>query len=96
MYYYFITKFYTKKDEVNSNQVFDVIVYIGKVTDKQYAGPAPVEEIAKTILTSIGPSGPNKDYLYNLADALRDMNIADDHVYEIEEAVKLLDTLKNS
>ena len=73
-----------------------MIVYIGKVTDKQYAGPAPIDEMAKTILTSIGPSGPNKDYLYNLADALRDMNIKDDHVYEIEEAVKLLDTLKNS
>ena len=91
-----ITKFYPRVDGINSKPALDVIVYIGKVTDKQYAGPAPIEEMAKTILTSVGPSGPNKDYLHNLASALKDMNIEDDHVFELEEAVRELEKLKNS
>ena len=88
-----VTKFYPNKDvnETNDSAPFDVIAYIGKVTDKQYAGPAPLEEIAKTILNSVGPSGPNKEYLYNLADALNEMGIVDEHIQEIEKAVKILE-----
>ena len=32
--------------------------------------------------------GPNIDYLYNLANALRELDIGDDHVFELEAAVK--------
>ena len=85
-----VTTFYPK-NKVAENKTFDVIAYIGKVTDNQYAGPAPIEEMAKTILTSVGPSGPNKEYLYNLANALKEMGIEDEHVFELEEAVKQLD-----
>ena len=87
------TTFYPEMNSDNNidSTSFDVIAYIGKVTDKQYAGPAPLHEMAKTILLSVGPSGPNKEYLYNLAQALRDMGITDDHVFGLEEAVKQLE-----
>ena len=75
-------------------QPLDVIVYRGDVTDKQYAGPAPLEEMAATIQKAKGPSGWNKDYLYNLAVTLRDViGHQDPHVLELEEAVKKLDKL---
>ena len=88
-----ITTFYPKNDDTqeNSTKTFDVIAYIGKVTDKQYAGPAPLDEMAKTILVSVGPSGPNKEYLYNLADSLKDLGVIDEHVQELDRAVKKLE-----
>ena len=88
-----VTKFYPKIDDTEGKDLepFNVIAYIGKVTDKQYAGPAPLEETAKTIFVSVGPSGPNKEYLYNLANALEELDIIDEHVQELTKAVKILD-----
>ena len=88
-----ITKFHPRKGTDNDVKCdsFDVIAYIGKVTDDQYAGAAPLEEMAKTILESVGPSGPNKEYLYNLAHALKDLGIEDDHVSELDTAVKQME-----
>ena len=39
----------------------------------------------------VGPSGKNKEYLYNLADALRDIDQDDEHLYGLEKAVRELD-----
>ena len=47
--------------------------------------------MAKTILVSVGPSGPNKEYLYNLADSLNELGVIDEHVQELERAVKKLE-----
>ena len=88
-----VTPFYPKEGASRGceTQPFDVIAYIGKVTDKQYAGPAPLEEMSKTILVSVGPSGPNKEYLYNLANALAELEIVDEHVLELDRCVKKLE-----
>lgn len=76
----------------DGDDVKEVIVYVGDLDDKQYAGPAPTPDIADTIHRSVGPSGLNKDYLYNLADAIREViRVDDDHVFELETAVKHLD-----
>ena len=92
-----ITKFYPKKGTDNDVKCdsFDVIAYIGKVTDDQYAGAAPLEEMAKTILESVGPSGPNKEYLYNLAHALKELGIEDEHVSELDKAVKQMEATES-
>ena len=50
--------------------------------------------MANTILNSVGPSGPNKEYLYNLAYALNEIGIVDEHVQELEKAVKILENDK--
>lgn len=51
---------------------------------------ANIEDIAATISRAVGPSGPNIDYLFNLADAIRNMGQEDSHVFQLEKQVKKL------
>ena len=48
----------------------------------------PDDELAALIATRRGPSGTNADYLFALADALRELGIADDHVHGLERRVR--------
>ena len=64
------------------------LVYIAPQDNHAYLGDAPTVEIAEQILSSEGPSGHNVDYLLALADALRELNADDPHVFELEEHVR--------
>ena len=57
-----------------------------------FLGEAPMKEIAEHIARSVGPSGTNPDYLFGLAQALRNMDIDDPHVFELEQRVQALMT----
>lgn len=60
------------------------LVYVARETNPEYLGSAPLEEIAKTIATARGPSGPNLEYVVRLAEAIRDAGERDAHVFEVE------------
>lgn len=60
------------------------LVYIATEENAAFLGPAPELEIARHIASSHGPSGPNSDYLLQLADALRKLDADDPHVFDIE------------
>jgi cation transport protein ChaC len=68
--------------------VEDGLVYIATEDNAAFLGPAPAAEIARHIARSVGPSGPNRDYLVNLAEALRDLGDHDAHVFEIENHLR--------
>ncbi|KAG0228460.1 Cation transport regulator-like protein 2 [Actinomortierella wolfii] len=74
----------------NTPVVEKAIVYIGSTTNSEFAGPAPLSEIAKQIFKSHGPSGANRDYLLNLAHSLRVVapSSMDHHLFELERRVK--------
>ena len=72
------------------DRVVQGLVYIASELNHAFLGPAPVSEMAQQILRSNGPSGSNREYLYNLATSLRALGAEDPHVFDLEAAVRAL------
>lgn len=59
------------------------LVYVATEDNPNYLGPAPLEAIAAQVRRSVGPSGPNIEYVLELAEALEHMDALDEHVGEL-------------
>jgi len=59
------------------------LVYLAGADNAAFLGDAPLDAIAAQIATAHGPSGANRDYLLNLADALRALGVEDRHVFDL-------------
>ncbi|SMQ50272.1 unnamed protein product [Zymoseptoria tritici ST99CH_3D7] len=61
------------------------LVYIGLPDNPQFLGPQDPQALAEHIVDSRGPSGENKDYLYQLDEALRGLSrdSGDEHVSDL-------------
>lgn len=55
-----------------------------RAANPNFLGPAPLEEVARQIATARGPSGPNSEYLFRLADAMRGMGVQDEELFVLE------------
>ena len=66
------------------------VAYVAAPGNEAYLGPAPEAEIARHIAAAAGPSGSNRDYLLQLAAALRALGDEDPHVFAIERALLAL------
>ena len=87
-----IVRFYPRESEQGMPlEGVQVTVYVGDTDHRQYAGPDSLQDMAETILTSVGPSGKNVDYLYNLANAMRSIDPNDEHIFSLEKAVRSLE-----
>ena len=64
------------------------LVYIGCESSETYFGPASIDDIATQIHLSVGPSGKNDEYVFLLANGLRELGEHDEHVFAIETALK--------
>ena len=62
----------------------DGVVYRACESNEAFLGPAPMEEMAAQINRCVGPSGSNREYVIELARALRGMGVEDGHVVEVE------------
>ena len=60
------------------------MVYIATEDNAAFLGQSDELLIARHIATSHGPSGSNRDYLLQLAEALRALDADDEHVFTIE------------
>lgn len=67
--------------------------YVGRSDNPSFVGSEAVPGLARRIWESSGPSGPNKDYLYHLARAVRELapESHDSHLSALEAYVRRLD-----
>ena len=66
------------------------LVYIATADNAAFLGEASEFDIARQIAASHGPSGANRDYLLDLAAALRALQMQDAHVFAIERYLNAL------
>lgn len=69
----------------------EVIMYMASQANDSYAGDVwQVPCIARQIFTSAGPSGPNREYLFNLSIAMRELfpDAIDEHLTELVDCVE--------
>ncbi|CCD24266.1 gamma-glutamylcyclotransferase NDAI_0C06070 [Naumovozyma dairenensis CBS 421] len=64
--------------ERTGKRVLKTSVYIGTVSNEAFVGPEKIEDTAKVIATSHGPSGPNVEYLKLLHQSIEEM-LWDEH-----------------
>lgn len=78
--------------EFDSGNSIDVVMYIATNQNDSFAGGSEdnLEPIAEQIYETTGPSGQNREYLYFLADAMRELfpGVVDEHLFKLEELVK--------
>jgi glutathione-specific gamma-glutamylcyclotransferase len=76
-------------------EVVTGLTYYANPRNSSFLGEAPVDSIARQIVDSTGPSGPNSEYVLELDSALREINRVlaqdtDNHVAAIATAVRQL------
>lgn len=99
-------EFHILNNDIQTTKPFMCVCYFANETNVYYSPENDINVVAKQIYETIGPSGPNKVYLYNLCDALRrmvaelrldnDLGVLkfDNHLFNLEKLVKNLDSLK--
>ena len=60
------------------------ILYAARANNPAFLGPGPWSGLADHIARSTGPGGSNRDYLLELAAALRELDENDPHVQALE------------
>ncbi|EEY19982.1 conserved hypothetical protein [Verticillium alfalfae VaMs.102] len=68
------------------------LVYIGTPDNDQFTGPQDPQALAAHIRRSVGPSGLNTDYLFNLDQALDELSpdSGDDHIRDLTRRVRAI------
>jgi glutathione-specific gamma-glutamylcyclotransferase len=71
------------------------LVYIGMPDNPQFLGPQDPQQLAAHILRSTGPSGPNREYLYMLNEALQALSSEskDGHISDLTSRAKTLEAM---
>lgn len=72
--------FYPSRKDSEFGGSFLASVFIGTIDNPQFTPTSDIDAIAAVIHERVGPSGMNKEYLYNLATSLRELNMGEHQV----------------
>lgn len=70
-------------DEPSGVPFAEGLVYVAKQDNPHFLGPLEEALIAEHVAKSHGPSGPNREYVLRLHEALGELGIVDGHVEAI-------------
>lgn len=74
-----------------SQPIDNILIYVATKDNTSYAGHlCDLNVIANQIFDAHGPSGSNREYLFQLADAMRRLfpNHYDEHLFELEQLLR--------
>jgi cation transport regulator ChaC len=82
-------------DHVNYQYKKKALLYCGTIDNPNFwwgedGQGYDIDAAARIIATTVGPSGPNVDYLRNLSGFLKSMESVDTHVLELETRVEAI------
>lgn len=72
---------------VLDREVVEGLVYVATPENPNFIGPAPLDEMARHIVRSVGPSGTNIEYVLRLAEAIRSLDADDPDLFALEAAI---------
>jgi cation transport protein ChaC len=64
------------------------LTYLAAQDNENYLGHDDTHSMARQISQSIGPSGPNREYLLQLEASLQQHHVTDDHVFELADELR--------
>lgn len=73
--------------------ITSALVYVAspdRARNPNHLGPAPLDVVAATVATARGPSGENAEYVHQLADAMRMLQVHDAELFDLEHRVRRL------
>jgi cation transport protein ChaC len=70
---------------LDSGASVEGVLYVADADNPAFLGHAPMAELAAHIHGSHGPSGSNRDYVLQLAQALRELDDHDPHVLDLAD-----------
>lgn len=77
----------------SGNIVLESMIYIGTIDNESFVGPEDINQTANTIRSSVGPSGPNIEYLLRLTLSVRELDPQNrSRDYYLEDLLALAET----
>jgi cation transport regulator ChaC len=64
------------------------VVYLAALNNFAFLGDAPLDEMVAQIRRCAGRSGRNVDYVLELARSIRQLDVIDPHVFELEALIR--------
>jgi len=72
----------------NEEARVQAVTWVAHPDNPNHLGPADLPAMVAQIRASVGPSGPNAEYVLRLSETLRTWGIEDPHVEEVAEALR--------